>query len=419
MKRFLSLLLAATLLLSLAACGGSVSGDAGIGNLIGNPTDNSSSTPKVSYTDLLKMASEDTLAAGTLTEHTGYSSLQIDGLDWEKATSYRNDLFGEITWANLGFYHNENDYLECGTEHASYESLYSEDIKRGDVVYVYALNYMDHLLILAGDTLPDERTLWAMVGVPEEYLPEPPILAFDGTSVAEFIPVYTSLDPAARDYNGMPEESLYIQFFHTDVTMDQVYTCIQDVLDMGYTEHYQGALEDPNHDTYMFEGDLPNRVSIYLTYCDGTLMTSVLGPGYGPSDLMMDVLYYNGEFGTGEPSFESQLRGGLWVDICWNEMVKLYIGDQIGTGTGTDSSGYTFWDMVKADRDTYSTCVNKAQSKGYTNVTEQTDNRYVAWKNIDYEGNEVTLWVTINLEGDYFYCAVGLAAVDADRAPTR
>ena len=217
----------------------------------------------------------------------------------------------------------------------------------------------------------------------------------------------------------MPEEDLYMQFFHTDVTMDQVYTCIQDVLDMGYTEHYQGALEDPNHDTYMFEGDLPNRVSIYLTYCDGTLMTSVLGPGYGPSDLMMDVLYYNGEFGTGEPSFESQLRGGLWVDICWNEMVKLYIGDQIGTGTGTDSSGYTFWDMVKADRDTYSTCVNKAQSKGYTNVTEQTDNRYVAWKNIDYEGNEVTLWVTINLEGDYFYCAVGLACVDADRAPTR
>ena len=48
MKRFLSLLLAATLLLSLAACGGSVSGDAGIGNLIGNLTDNSSSTPKVS-----------------------------------------------------------------------------------------------------------------------------------------------------------------------------------------------------------------------------------------------------------------------------------------------------------------------------------------------------------------------------------
>ena len=67
MKRFLSLLLAATLLLSLAACGGSVSGDAGIGNLIGNLTDNSSSTPKVSYTDLLKMASEDVLTAGTLT----------------------------------------------------------------------------------------------------------------------------------------------------------------------------------------------------------------------------------------------------------------------------------------------------------------------------------------------------------------
>ena len=415
MKRFLSLLLAAALLLSLAACGGSGSSGAGIGNLVGN----SSSTPKVSYTDLLKMAPADALAAGTLTEHTGYSSLQIDGLGWESATSYRNDLFGEVNWADLGFHHNENDHLECGTEYASYESICSEDIKKGSIVYIYALNYMDRLLFLAGDTLPDERTLWAMVGVPEEYLPEPPILPFDGASVVEFIPVYTSLDPATRDYNGMPEEDLYMQFFHTDVTMDQVYTCIQDVLDMGYTERYQGTHELADYDAYLFEGDLPNRVSIYLTYCDGTLMTSVLGPGYSPSDPMMDVLYYNGEFGTGEPSFESQLRGGLWVDICWNEMVKLYIGDQIGTGTGTDSSAYAYWDMVRADRDTYSTCVNKAQSNGYTNVTEQTDNRYVAWKNIDYEGNTVTLWVSINLEGDYFYCAVGLAAVDADRAPNR
>ena len=200
MKRLLSLLFAITILLSLAACGGSTSGSAGIGatsgNASGNSSGNSSSSPKVSYTDLLKMAGEDILQLGTLTEHPGYSCLQIDGIDWESAMTYESNLFAALNDKKLAFYHNENDALDCGDSGATNSSIYSEKIKKDAIVYVHSIQYGQRLLLMAGDALPDERTMWAMAGVPEEYLPESPIPPFDGDSVSEFIPMYDDLDPA-------------------------------------------------------------------------------------------------------------------------------------------------------------------------------------------------------------------------------
>lgn len=411
MKRVLSILLAAAMTLSLAACGSSGAGA---------PSGSAPSAPKVAYTDLLQMAGEEVLQAGTLTEEAGYSSLLIEGIDWETAMTYRDELFVPLNNSGHKFYHNDYGALDCGTQGATNESVYSEELKRGAVVYVHAIQYDDTLLFLAGDELPDEREQWAMAGVPEEYLPAPKIPVFDGDSVARFIPVCDSIDLSARDYNGRPEEDLYITFYLSDLTREQMDEYVQAALDMGYEEHSRGDIGIPSYDSFCFEGELPNKVSIHLYYCDGTLMTSVLGPAYTPGDPWGDLLTYMG-YGDGipdyEPSFNELLMGGLWVDICWDELMALYSGDALGKGTGTDTSGFVYWDMVDATTQTFRSCVSDAQSNGFTQGAEYGDNRYTAYKNIDYEGNEVTLWVTACLQGDYFFCAVGLGKVDADRYP--
>jgi len=408
-KRFLTFLLAAATTLSLAACGGS--GDGGSTGVLSG-----GSTANVSNTDLLKLAGEEFMEAGTLTEHEGYSILQIDGVDWDAAMSYSSDLFGELNAANYGFHHNEADGLEKATAEAGSDSARSEKLRPGTVVYVYQLYYDDTVVFLAGDDVPDERERWRLAGAPEEELPDVKISSFDGDSVAEFIPVCDSIDMTARDYNGQPEEDLYMTFYLSGLSMEQVNDYIQAARDMGYEEIWLGDMGNPSHDTLCFEGQLPNKVSIHLYYCDGTLMTSVLGPSYGPGDPWSDLFAYLGYafVDDHEPSFNEQLAGGLWVDICWDELMNLYSGDALGKGTGTSSIGYVFWDMVNASAQDFRSCLGDVQNNGFTAGAESGDNYYTAYKNIDYEGNELTLWSTVCLKGDYLFCSVGLGKVSTE-----
>lgn len=398
MKRIVSLLLVFALMLPLAACGGK---------------------KNATNTELLQMAENGTFDEGALTEETDYSLLRFDGITWEAATDHRNNLFAGLNGANMGFHHNENKTLNNATVTHFDESVVSEDL-RDNPVYVHAVFYSETLLLFVGENVPDERNRWLMAGTPEAELDPEKVPVFDGDDLSPFVPVCDSIDMSAKDHNGHTEDQTFYHFLLSDITMEQVNDYVQAALNMGYAETERGDMGNADHNTFYFEGQLPNRVSICLHYYDGVLMTDICPPNYVASheDSWRELYYYVNGAPSDEPSFNSQLiYGGLWTDICWNEMVKLYIGDQIGTGTGTHSSGYVFWEHNMANQQIFDDCFAKARTNGFVEGAEQTDNRYTAWKHVDYEGNTVTLWVTLQLQGDYFYCAVGLAKVEGDRAP--
>ena len=398
MKRIISLLLAFALVLPLTACGGK---------------------KNATNTELLQLAENDTFDAGVLTEEAGYSLLRFDGITWEEAVSRRDDLFVGLNGAGMGFHHNENESLDNTTTAHFDESVVSDEL-RDSPVYVHGVFYGETLLLFAGEDVPNERSRWLMAGTPEAELNNEKVPVFEGDDLSPFVPVCSSIDLSAKDTNGYTEDQTFYHFLLSDITMTQVDDYVQAALDMGYVETERGDMGDAAHSTFYFEGQLPNRVSICLHYYEGVLMTDICPPGYGASheDSWRELYYYVNGAPVGDSSFEYQLLyNGLWADICWNEMVNLYIGDQVGTGTGTDSTGFVFWEHMEADQQVFDDCLTKARSNGFVEDAQQSADRYTAWKHVDYEGNTVTLWVTLQLQGDYFYCAVGLAKVDADRAP--
>ena len=398
MKRIISMLLVIALVLSMTACGGK---------------------KNATNTELLQMAENGTFGEGVLTEEAGYSLLRFDGITWEEAISHRDNLFAGLNGAGMGFHHNENKYLDNTTVNHFDESVVSDEL-RDKPVYVHGVFYGETLLLFVGEDVPDERSRWQMAGTPEAELDPEKVPVFEGDDLSPFVPVCDSIDLSAKDTNGHTEDQTFYHFLLSDITMEQVDDYVQAALNMGYVETERGDMGDAAHSTFYFEGQLPNRVSICLHYYDGVLMTDICPPSYGASheDSWRELYYYVNGAPSDDPSFESQLiYNGLWTDICWNEMVKLYIGDQNGTGTGTDSSGFVYWCHRLATQQIYDDCLAKAQNNGFVEGAEQDADRYTAWKHVDYEGNTVTLWVTLQLQGDYFYCAVGLAKVDADRAP--
>jgi len=411
MKRIMSLLLAGLMLFTLVGCGGSGNGNGGGKGGKGHP--------EVTNSDLIRLGEYDLASKGTLEEFEGYSTLTIRDLpDWETIMGYQSNMFAGLNGADYGFYHHEADTLEKGTVECGYDSVYSEKLRPGTVVYAYAFHYGSTLVFFIGDALPDERAMWTAAGAPEEELPEIKIPVFVGDSVAEFIPVCESIDMATKDYNGYQEDGPAIKFFLPDITMDQVNDYVQAALDMGYVERARGDMGDAAHTTFSFDGELPNGVQIFLHYYDGSMMVDVAASYYGfdPADSWRCVSeYVDGvEY---EPSFTDKLMAE-WQNIAWEEMDHLYPGDALGNGTGYDSDGFLYWHTVRATGKTFSDCVAQAQSRGFTeSVKADSSDLYIACKLIPFEGRDFPLWVTIHRDGEYFFCAVGLGWVREDNYP--
>lgn len=410
MKRILSLLLAGLMLFTLVGCGGS--GKGGEKGEKGHP--------EVTNSDLIRLGEYDLASKGVLEEFEGYSTLTIRDLpEWETIMGYQSNMFGGLNESGYGFYHHEADTLEKGTVECGYDSVYSEKLRPGTVVYAYAFHYGSTLVFFIGDALPDERAMWTAAGAPEEELPEIKIPVFSGDSVAEFIPVCESIDMTTKDYNGYQEDGPDIRFFLPNLTVDQAEVYVQAALDMGYAERERGDMGDAAHTTFCFEGELPNRVQIFLYYYDGTLMVNVAASYYSfdPADSWRCV----SEFVDGVPEYEPGFNEKLsmaWQELCWEEMEHLYPGDAIGNGTGTNSSGFIFWHTVKATGKTFSDCVAKAQRRGFTESVEaDSSDLYIACKVLPFEGRELPLWVTIHRDGEYFFCAVGLGWVREENYP--
>lgn len=383
-------------------------------------------TGEVTYKSLFVESSYIDLEKGTFTETENSCVFVVSDVDEHDTHAYLDVHFLANAYKKGFNFGNSRMNVRLNTDGADGRTeLFDTFDEESNTFTWLRYTYCNGTLVMAiGEQIPTESECWALAGLSEELIPEPAEDLSMLTAVPQCDSVY--LTNKHNFYGTLLEDGLR-SITLTDMTMELVNDYVQAALDMGYVEEGRGTHSDTSVETFFFLGRTADNVTLDLYYCGGYAEIQINAAGrYSDSAATWQRLAAHTGKLMGDYEEDRDLDMMMWV--YWEELIGPYILDANygarlyrGTGLTTEGGGYLYRYCVEATEADYNSYIAEMEALGYTLGVEDTAQdgtfAHTACRECDYNGETFWLWEVIRLEGDFLFCSVGFAPMDAELYP--